>query len=60
MSKQNNTTKSSYNHLSSIERGKIELLHKHGKSQAEIARELGRNRSKISRELKRGTATQMK
>ena len=60
MSKQNNTTKSSYNHLSSIERGKIELLHKHGKSQAEIARELGRNRSTISRELKRGTATQMK
>lgn len=60
MSKENSTTKSSYNHLSSIERGKIELLHKHGKSQAEIARELGRNRSTISRELKRGTATQMK
>ena len=60
MSNQNNTTKSSYKHLSSIERGKIEVLHKQGKSQSEIARELGRNRSTISRELKRGTATQMK
>ena len=52
MSKQNNTTKSSYNPLSSIERGKIKLLHKYGKSQVEIVRELGRNRSTISRELK--------
>lgn len=48
------------NHLSAIERDKIEILHKQGKSQSEVARELGRNRSTISRELKRGTATQMK
>lgn len=48
------------NHLSAIERDKIEILHKQGKSQSEIARKLGRNRSTISRELKRGTATQMK
>lgn len=60
MSNQNNSTKSSYKHLSPIERGKIKVLHKQGKSQSEIARELGRNRSTISRELKRGTATQMK
>ena len=60
MSKENSTTKSSYNHLSAIERGKIEVLHKQGKSQTEIARLMGRNRSTISRELKRGTVTQMK
>lgn len=60
MSKENSTTKSSYNHLSTIERGKIEVLHKQGKSQSEIARELGKNHSTISRELKRGTVTQMK
>ena len=60
MSEQNNTTKLSYNHLSVIEKGKIEVLHKQGKSQSEIARALGRNRSTISRELKRGTVTQMK
>ena len=57
MSEQNNTTKLSYNHLSVIERGKIEALHKQGKSQSEIARALGRNRSTISRELKRETVT---
>lgn len=60
MSEQNNTTKLSYNHLSVIEKGKIEVLHKQGKSQSEIARLMGRNRSTISRELKRGTVTQMK
>lgn len=48
------------NHLSAIERGKIEVLHKQRKSQSNIARKLGRNHSTISRELKRGTATQMK
>ena len=57
MSEQNNTTKLSYNHLSVIEKGKIEVLHKQGKSQSEIARLMGRNRSTISRELKRGTVT---
>ena len=57
MSEQNNTTKLSYNHLSVIEKGKIEMLHKQGKSQSEIARLMGRNRSTISRELKRGTVT---
>ncbi len=60
MSKENSTTKSSYNPLSAIERGKIEVLHKQGKSPSEIVRELGRNRSTISRELKRGTVAQMK
>ena len=60
MSKQSNTTKLSYNHLSVIERGKFEVLFKQGKSQSEIARELARNRFTISPELKRGTATQMK
>ena len=59
-SKENSTTKSSYNHLSAIERAKFEALHKQGKSQSEIARLMGRNRSTISRELKRGTVTQMK
>ena len=33
MSEQNNTAKSPSNHLSAIERGKIEVLHKQGKSQ---------------------------
>ncbi|UEA31668.1 helix-turn-helix domain-containing protein [Granulicatella elegans] len=37
MSKENSTTKSSYNHLSAIERGKFEVLYKQGKSQSEIA-----------------------
>lgn len=60
MSKENSSTKSSYNHLSAIERGEIELLHIQEKSQSEIARLMGRNRSTISRELKRGTVTQMK
>ena len=59
-SKENSTTKSSYNHLSAIKRGKFEAFHKQGKSQSEIARLMGRNRSTISRELKRGTVTQMK
>ncbi|WP_455490174.1 helix-turn-helix domain-containing protein [Granulicatella sp.] len=48
------------NHLSAIERGNIEVLHKQEKSQSEISQALCRNRSTISRELKRGTATQMK
>ena len=60
MSKENSSTKSSYNHLSANERGEIELLHIQEKSQSEIARLMGRNRSTISRELKRGTVTQMK
>ena len=37
MLKQNNTTKLTYNHLSDIKRGKIEVLHLQGKSQSEIA-----------------------
>jgi|GEM_PF-3398820 hypothetical protein len=36
MSKENSTTKSSYNNLPAIVRGKIEVLHKQGKSQSEI------------------------
>ena len=34
MSKENSSTKSSYNHLSAIERGEIELLHIQEKSQS--------------------------
>lgn len=37
MSNQNNSTKSSYKHLSPIERGKIEVLYKQGKSHSKIA-----------------------
>ena len=46
------STKSSYNHFSDIERGKIEVFYKQGKSQSEIVREFGRNCSRISREYK--------
>lgn len=42
-----------YKHLSEVERGKIEILWKQGKTQADIARELHRNRSTISREILR-------
>ena len=42
-----------FKHLSEAERGKIELLWRQGKTQADIARELERSRSTISREILR-------
>lgn len=60
MSTNNDTTKTSYSHLSEVERGKIEAFLSEGLKPAEIARRLGRNRSTLSREIKRGTVKQVK
>ncbi|RAI89636.1 helix-turn-helix protein [Paenibacillus pabuli] len=46
----------SYTHLSIIERSKLEILHKQGKSTRAIAKELGRHHATIGRELHRNTA----
>ncbi len=43
----------SYTHLTTFERGKLELLHSQGKSTRSIAYELGRHHSTIARELER-------
>ncbi|WP_419892686.1 IS30 family transposase [Paenibacillus xylanexedens] len=43
----------SYAHLSIIERSKLEILHKQGKSARAIARDLGRHHATICRELRR-------
>jgi len=43
----------SYCHLTTFERGKLELLHSQGNSTRSIARKLGRHHSTIARELKR-------
>ena len=43
----------SYCHFSLVERSQIELMHKQGLSQAEMARALGRHPSSIGRELRR-------
>ncbi|YCI21436.1 helix-turn-helix domain-containing protein [Paenibacillus sp. Z3-2] len=43
----------SYSHLSIIERSKLEILHRQGKSSRAIAKELGRHSSTICRELDR-------
>jgi len=48
----------SYSHLSPIERGKIELLHKQGWSKSRIALELGRDRTTVGRELGRNGTKQ--
>ncbi|MEG4218924.1 IS30 family transposase [Microcoleus sp. Pol14C4] len=45
-----------YSHLSDGDRLYIEVLHRHGASQAGISRHLGRSRSTISREFKRATS----
>lgn len=45
----------SYTHLSIIERSKLEILHRQGKSTRAIAKELGRHHSTIGRELRRNT-----
>ena len=42
-----------YTHLTTFERGKLELLYTQGKSTRSIARELGRHHSTIARELNR-------
>lgn len=47
----------SYHHLSTYERGCIEVLHKLGYSNRKIALELGRHRSTIDRESMRNKAT---
>ena len=46
----------SYTHLSIIERSKLEILHKQGKSTRAIAKELGRHHATIGRELRRKPA----
>lgn len=47
----------SYTHLTTFERGKIELLHQAGYSTREIAKQLGRHHSTIARELERNSNT---
>ena len=44
----------SYSHLSIIERGQIEALHRLGWSTRKIGKQLGRHHSTIARELGRG------
>ena len=46
-------------HLTEDERAKIEVLHRHGHSQAEIAKEIGVSHQTISKELKRGKVKQL-
>ena len=53
------TSKRKHRFLSPTERVKIELWHKEGLSQAEIARRLGVHRSTICRELKVGRCQQL-
>ncbi|MGD0035376.1 IS30 family transposase [Paenibacillus illinoisensis] len=47
----------SYSHLSIIERSKLEILHRQGKSSRAIAKELGRHSSTICRELDRANSS---
>ncbi|CAM4504191.1 IS30 family transposase [Paenibacillus xylanexedens] len=47
----------SYRHLSIIERSKLEVLHRQGRSSRAIAKELGRHPSTICRELDRVTSS---
>ena len=58
MSNTNYTKKTPYKHLTAIQRGKLEVLRKEGKSVKDIADELGGHRSTIYREIKRGSVTQ--
>jgi len=58
LTKDNTTTRRSFKHLSTYERGKIHVLLKEGYSQRQIAKRLNRSPSTISREIKRGTTTQ--
>lgn len=56
--REDNREKRTYQHLSMIERGKIEALWREGHGVSAIAEKVGRNKSTISRELKRGTVKQ--
>ncbi len=47
----------SYSHLSIIERSKLEILHRQGKSSRAIAKELRRHSSTICRELDRANSS---
>ncbi|MEK4277621.1 helix-turn-helix domain-containing protein [Paenibacillus sp. FSL R7-0026] len=47
----------SYRHLSIIERSKLEVLHRQGRSSRAIAKELSRHPSTICRELDRVTSS---
>jgi IS30 family transposase len=53
-----NREKRQYQHLSTVERGKIEALRGEGYGVSAIAQKIGRNKGTISRELKRGTVLQ--
>jgi IS30 family transposase len=53
-----NTEKRTFKHLTAFDRGKIQALHKQGKTLQEIADEIGCHKSTISRELQRGSVTQ--
>lgn len=55
---EDNREKRTYQHLSMIERGKIEALWREGYGVSAIAEKVCRNKSTISRELKRGTVKQ--
>src|SRR5690606_30552659 len=54
----NNTKERTFEHLTAINRGQIQALHKQGKTLKAIADEIGCHKSTISRELKRGSVTQ--
>lgn len=47
----------SYSHLSIIERSKLEILHRQGKSSRAIAKELRRHSPTICRELDRANSS---
>ncbi|MGG1877267.1 IS30 family transposase [Paenibacillus cisolokensis] len=53
-----NTKERTFEHLTAINRGQIQALHKQGKTLQVIADEIGCHKSTISRELKRGSVTQ--
>ncbi len=46
----------SYQHFSPVERGKIELMLKQGRTQSSMARELGRHRTSVGREIRRNSS----
>lgn len=54
----NNTKVRTFKHLTAINRGQIQALHKQDKTLQAIADEIGCHKSTISRELKRGSVTQ--
>ena len=60
MQEQLNTSHIKGHHLTSIERGKIAVLHAEKQSNREIARRLGINRQTVANELLRGEIDQVK